>query len=104
MSIQDEFGALFEEETYDGPTTAQMDGILTEQDERDRYKAYIQCRRCNGWTLVDGDAEMHTTIAGYSKNQVCEHCGAHDFDPTSTTSKRTWNPQTAKRRKPRVKK
>lgn len=80
---------MSEQIIYTGLTTKQMDKC---QDEADRYLVHMQCRACGKWTKVSKDPASKESIP-------CEHCGAHDFDPRSTTSARTFNPETAKRRR-----
>jgi hypothetical protein len=79
--------------------TEWLDGIHTLEEKADQYKVMVQCRRCAGWTLIEGDHEAHVTIGGYTRGKKCEHCGSSDFDSRSIISKRTFNPEIAKRRK-----
>jgi rRNA maturation endonuclease Nob1 len=73
-------------------TTFEMDGLLTPEDVARRHSVFMQCRGCSKWSKTDSRLDHHT----------CEHCGGTDFDPTSITSERTFNPLT--KRKVKVKK
>lgn len=65
------------------PTTLEMDGLISEKDIQDRHKIMFQCRPCTKWTL-------QSTLEKAKK--PCQYCGATDFDQTSGTSLRTYNP------------
>jgi rRNA maturation endonuclease Nob1 len=65
------------------PTTLEMDGLISEKDIENRYKIMEQCRACAKWTLQDTQAES---------KKPCQYCGENNFDPTSGTSLRTYNP------------
>lgn len=97
-NIKNIFGT---EDTVRVPTTEEMDKVFTDQDRKDQYTVYVQCIDCASWTLVVGNHEMHVTLGGYTKNAVCERCGGRRLDGNSITSKRSFNPVAAKRRKPR---
>lgn len=85
---------LNEPEPWEVPgSTAWMDGIRTKQDWDDRNTVMRQCRPCGKWTK---QPQVGRT--------PCEHCGAADYDPSSTISLRTFNPLTAAKRKVKRKK
>jgi hypothetical protein len=73
--------------------TERMDGIFTDEDRANKNTVMVQCVSCGGWTKKQID-----------ESPPCEHCGGTSFDVTSATSLRTFNPLTAKRRKPKGKK
>lgn len=65
------------------------------------FKIYAQCMNCFDWTLIE------ETMENYGKSTLkakCEHCGGSNMDPRSAISERTFNPVTAKRRRPLAKK
>lgn len=66
------------------PTTEEMDGIFTEEDRRNKNKVMLQCQGCNEWT------ENET----WKPPVPCHNCGGKNYDPTSATSLRTFNPNT----------
>jgi hypothetical protein len=74
-------------------STEQMDGLLTDKDLADRYKAQIQCRRCGKWTLTDIRSDEN--ICNNTTKGI--YCGANDFDVTSVTSKRSFNSATKRK-------
>ena len=69
------------------PTTLEMDGLVSEKDIENRYKCMFQCRKCAKWTLQD---MLESTVTRLQK--PCQYCGKREFDPTSGTSLRTYNP------------
>lgn len=102
----DEIGALFdrpksaEVDAAGAPlpgSTAWMDGARTPKDLAEQYMAYAQCNACGDWTFIDGKKENHGNL---TRGVACTHCGAANFDPRSVISKRSFNPSTAKKRKP----
>lgn len=78
------------------PTTAEMDGWFGDPNDPERWQVYAQCRECGKWTFIQGSAETH---GSYTHGQNCEHCGSSRLESQSVTSKRTYNPEKAKRRK-----
>lgn len=74
-------------------TTAQMDGLLTPKDIATRNNCHVQCQGCEKWTPVVATG----TFFEWSANLRCGHCGGREFDPTSLTSDRTFNPKTRRR-------
>lgn len=70
-------------------TTDVAMGILTDEDRADKYNVYAQCQDCAKWTYIEGSAETH---GHHTDGATCSHCGSPNFDPTSVTSKRTFNP------------
>ena len=76
--------------------TEEMDGIFTEEDRKERYNAYIQCRACSKWTYVLGNRETYGKLSSHA---ICEHCGSSNFDSRSIISKRTFNPLVHGKRK-----
>lgn len=77
------------------PTTAEMDGLLTQEDMRNRHSVMFQCRSCKKWTRHDN------WITGQNnKHKPCE-CGVTNYDQTSIKSVRSYNPLTDNKRKPK---
>lgn len=74
-------------------TTYEMDGLFTQEDIDNRYKVMRQCRDCKKWSQMQVD-----------EHPKCAFCGEINYDPLSTKSLRTYNPQTDNKRKPKVKK
>lgn len=70
--------------------TERMDGIFTDEDRANKGIVMVQCVGCRQWQ------KRELQVAA-----PCEHCGGTAFDPTSTTSLRTFNPLNAKGRKPK---
>jgi hypothetical protein len=79
----------------DVPTTAEMDGLLTQEDMRNRFKVVMQCKNCKKWTTMNHPEPMKTEII------PCEGCGQKNYDSTSIKSLRTYNPLTDNKRKPK---
>lgn len=73
------------------PTTAEMDGLLTQQDMRDRFFVMLQCTACLKWTKQDQR----------QKTKPCSNpeCGRMAFDSTSIKSLRTYDPERDNKRK-----
>lgn len=71
------------------PTTDEAIGIFTDEDKADKYNVYAQCQDCAKWTYIEGSAEKY---GHQTDDATCSHCGSTNFDPTSVTSKRTFNP------------
>lgn len=72
------------------PTTFEMDGLLTKEDIKNRFKVMRQCRSCKKWT------QMHI-----DKTVPCSNCGSENYDAQSTKSLRTFNPVNDNKRKPK---
>lgn len=66
------------------PTTDEMDGIFTAEDKANKNKVMLQCTKCNEWTQNEA----------WKPPVPCTGCGAKQYDPTSATSLRTFNPTT----------
>lgn len=79
-------------------TTAQMDGWTSDPDDPERYQVYVQCMDCTKWTFIQGTKENYGNV---TTNSVCEHCDSSRLSSQSVTSKRTYDPEKAKRRKVR---
>lgn len=71
------------------PTTAEMDGLLTPEDMRNRFKVMKQCYSCSKWT------EHDTREA----NQPCHNCGGSEFDSAGSKSIRTFRESVDGKRK-----
>lgn len=71
------------------PTTAEMDGLLTPEDMRNRFKVMRQCFGCMKWTQQDTRKE----------GKPCHNCGGTEFDDSFAKSVRTFNPMTDGKRK-----
>lgn len=79
----------------DVPTTAEMDGLLTQGDMRNRFKVMKQCKNCLKWTQQDTR----------KPDVPCHNCGAPDsYDIQSTKSLRTFDPAKDNKRKIKYKK
>lgn len=93
------------------PTTAEMDGLLTQEDMRYRDQVVVQCIRCARWTQQTLRTE-YTPCASMIKgqpyvddrNKIVPGCGATNYDSTSMKSLRTYNKDTDNKRKPKVQK
>lgn len=76
------------------PTTAEMDGLETIEDMRNRNTVVFQCKECKKWTThynwVPGEKNTHVP---------CSNCGSMVYDSTSIKSLRTYNPLTDNKRK-----
>lgn len=76
------------------PTTAEMDGLLTQEDMRQRNKVVFQCTACNKWTTHEN------WIPGERNKYVpCISCGVIAYDGSSIKSFRTYNPDTDNKRR-----
>lgn len=71
------------------PTTNEMDSTTDE----DRYKLVAQCNDCDEWKHFTGDPMKTTQTTGL----VCDNCGGTRF--SNLISERTFNPNTAKRKR-----
>lgn len=67
------------------PTTAEMDGLFTQEDMRNRFHVMFQCKLCKKWTRHDHWDKTNRHIP-------CVHCGETSYDATSIKSLRTYNP------------
>lgn len=74
------------------PTTAEMDGLETVEDMRERFYIVMQCIECNKWTKM-----KHTLL----KTEIvdCENCGSRKYDTTSLKSARTYDPDKDNKRR-----
>lgn len=93
------------------PTTAEMDGLLTQEDMRMRDQVVIQCFQCSRWTQQTHGKEYTPCTAIIEgkvyvdgRNKTVPGCGATNFDSTSMKSLRTYNKDTDNKRKPKVQK
>lgn len=71
------------------PTTAEMDGLLTPEDMRKRFKIMIQCYGCSKWTQQDTR----------KPDNPCPGCGGTDFDRAGAKSVRTFRQMVDGKRK-----
>lgn len=71
------------------------------QYEEGYWDTYYQCMNCAKWTLYESDEEHHGHFFLGSK---CSHCGSTKLDRQTATSKRTFDPDRAKRQEYLVKK
>jgi predicted RNA-binding Zn-ribbon protein involved in translation (DUF1610 family) len=78
-----------ERKNPDVPTTAEMDGLKTPEDMRNRFKIMKQCFGCSKWTRQDTRKD----------DQPCHNCGGMEFDNGFAKSLRTFNPMTDGKRK-----
>lgn len=72
------------------PTTAEMDGLFTVEDMRNRTTLVFQCKNCNKWTI-------HKDFDGNYK--PCDNCGEIQYDSSSGKSLRTYNPEVDNKRR-----
>lgn len=76
------------------PTTYEMDGLLTEEDIKNRHTVYFQCKDCRKWTKhydwVPGEKNKHIP---------CSWCSKTNYDGSSIKSARTFNPLIDNKRK-----
>lgn len=72
------------------PTTFEMDGLFTQEDIDNRFKVMKQCRNCSKWTQQNTERKEDSPCTNLMPNK--ELCGSTSFDPTSTTSLRSFNP------------
>lgn len=79
------------------PTTAEMDGLLTKEDMRNRFDMVFQCNSCNKWTLHPNYSKTHTYLP-------CSNCSLIAYDSSSMKSYRTYNADTDNKRRPQAKK
>lgn len=70
-------------------------------NESEYWHTYYQCEACGDWTLFKSDAKHHGHFFPGSK---CSYCDSAKLDRQSATSKRTFNPDRAKRQEYLVKK
>ncbi len=93
------------------PTTAEMDGQLTQKDMRMRDQVIYQCFTCCRWTQHK-QGEPFTACTGLIEGQpyvdgrgkVQPGCGEKNYDRTSIKSVRSYNKDTDNKRKPKVQK
>lgn len=93
------------------PTTAEMDGLLTQEDMRMRDQVVVQCFQCSRWTQQT-HGKPYTPCTGIIKgqqyvdgrNKIVPGCGANNYDSTSMKSLRTYNKETDNKRKPKIQK
>ena len=76
------------------PTTAEMDGLYTQDDMRYRNKVVFQCTKCNKWT-----AHENWVAGGNNKYLPCSNCGEKAYDHSSIKSFRTYNPDVDNKRR-----
>ncbi len=78
------------------PTTAEMDGLFTVEDMRNRFDLVFQC-------INDGKWKLHPSFDG--KYKPCDTCGGTNYDSGGGKSYRSYNPLTdnKKRVSPRLK-
>jgi len=77
------------------PTTAEMDGLLTQDDMRYRNIVVMQCVLCNKWTKM-----KHTPFN--TETVDCHNCGARAYDSSSMKSLRTYDPDKDNKRRVKV--
>ena len=65
-------------------TTDEIDGLFDADDKANRHKLMAQCKSCNEWTQIEQ----------WKSPPACQGCGSKDYDPTSYTSLRSFNPAT----------
>lgn len=77
------------------PTTAEMDGLLTQDDMRYRNLVVMQCVLCNKWTKMKHQP-LKTEIVD------CSNCGQRAYDSSSMKSYRTYDPDKDNKRRVKV--
>lgn len=77
----------------------ELSAVFSTTDQK-IYKIFAQCFICFQWTPIEGSLEDYGKFTSKARCQDCD--GA--LDPRSAISERTFNPETAKRRRPLVKK
>lgn len=98
----------------DVPTTAEMDGLLTVEDMRERDQVVLQCSSCGRWTQmthknsklerVPCSAIIKGQVYVDGRNKTVPGCGKIAYDSTSMKSVRTYNKDTDNKRKISTKK
>lgn len=78
------------------PTTAEMNGLFTQEDMRNRHSVMFQCQKCNKWT-------KHTDYSLNHEHVPCFNCGEIAYDSGSIKSIRTYDPEKDAKRKPQQK-
>jgi hypothetical protein len=73
------------------PTIAEMDGLLTQQDMRDRYLVMIECAGCGKFNQQDISPENR-----HNRHEPCVKCGGRSYNAKSTISLRTYSPNRKK--------
>ena len=81
------------------PTTAEMNGLLTQKDMRQRNTVVFQCKDCKKWTVHE-----NWVPEGNNRHKPCENCGEVSYDLSSIKSLRTYNPLIDNKRKLKVNK
>jgi len=95
----------------DVPTTAEMDGLLTQEDMRQRDQVVLQCFECLRWTQQTYGTEF-TPCTGVIKGapyldgrgKMIAGCGSKNYDSTSMKSLRTYNRDIDNKRKAKARK
>lgn len=91
------------------PTTAEMDGLLTQKDMRMRDQVVLQCFQCLRWTQQTLYSE-YTPCTGLvegkpyvdGRGKAHSGCGGLNYDQTSLKSVRSYNKDTDNKRKPKA--
>lgn len=91
------------------PTTAEMDGLLTQEDMRMRDQVVVQCFQCARWTqqtygtpYTPCTAIIKGQVYIDGRNKAVPGCGALNYDSGSMKSLRTYNKDTDNKRKPKA--
>lgn len=78
-------------------TTFEMDGLFTQEDIDNRFKVMQQCTKCNKWTLQNIDPNRINKTPNPCINKTNDIvCNSTAFNPKSSTSLRTFNPNKKK--------
>ncbi len=92
------------------PTTAEMDGLKTPEEMRERWDVVLQCLQCLKWTqqkLGEKNTPCTAIIRGKEyidgRNKVVAGCGSVNYDHSSMKSVRSYNRDSDNKRKPNVK-
>lgn len=86
------------------PTTAEMDGLLTIEDIRNRKQLVKQCTNCRAWTQMEVGHEVPCTgVVKGARLPKFPGCGLIAYDYSSAKSLRNFQPLTDMKRRPGVK-
>lgn len=91
----------------DIPTTAELDGLTTPEEMRNRWNVVLQCNSCVRWTEMDSrkprtpcTAIVNGKVYVDGRKKTIAGCGKINYDSTSMKSTRTYKYDTDNKRKP----
>jgi hypothetical protein len=87
------------------PTTAEVDGLLTIEDIRNRKQLVRQCTNCRAWTQMESGKEEPpcTGIVKGARLPKFPGCGLIAYDIGSAKSLRCFNPLVDMKKRPGAK-